>query len=109
VTLFALAWIAEGAPREQSPKLTPPTSASPAVVVALGEPVWFTNIRNERLVRCSVSITNKSDHSFWIQSRGTNEFVHNYETRRDGRAPWELQVYDATGTSPMRFVLAELS
>jgi len=76
-------------------------NAPAAVVIDLGEAEWFSNIRNERLVGAAVRITNNSIRSFWIMSRGTNEFVHDYERRRTDRDQWELDRYFCgTGTSP---------
>jgi hypothetical protein len=77
------------------------TNDSPAVVVALGEPEWFSNIRNERLVRATVSVRNNSNRSFWVLSLGTNAFIHDYERRFRDQSHWVIVRRRCwTGASP---------
>lgn len=86
---------------DAAPSQTPSTNGSAAILVTLGEPRWFSNIRNERLVEADVRITNVSDRSFWILSRGTMSFVHDYERRLSARDKWEtVTFFCATGTYP---------
>jgi hypothetical protein len=77
----------------------PPSNTNYVAILRLGHPEWFTNIRNERLVRAIASVTNSSSSSLWCVAYGKTNYWWDCEWRSPGEDQWRLfnsNHFDAT-------------
>jgi hypothetical protein len=84
--LFAFAWCSA---YPVGYAATGETNLTAKVLVTLGEPEWFTNIRGERWVQTRVALTNTTDRSFWTSASPTRQLLYQYDRRKSKDDRWE--------------------